>query len=276
MMRANSDPWRQTFGSTKQFSGFTLIELLVVIAVIAVLAALLLPALAKVKERVHRITCLNNLEQWTKAQAMYANDNQDHIARESYQTDGVTLNLWGEVRDPIADDVWYNALAREMSVSPAIDFAPSVVRGDFYTRNPIFHCPRARFPKRAAEEAVAFFSLAMNSKLISAPQRSIKISSIMRPSETVMFLDNRLPDDPKVDPFQSSTALGQPSAFSSRVAARHQNRVNIPFADGHVEAFAGTTIVTNGSARFPQVPVIWTPDPQLNPNTGAYVPLTTR
>src|SRR2546425_1850940 len=71
---------------------FTMIELLVVIAIIAILAAMLLPALARAKQKACGIHCLNNLKQQQLAFVMYSNDNNGAVPPSAPV--GVDLNAW--------------------------------------------------------------------------------------------------------------------------------------------------------------------------------------
>jgi len=249
--------------------GFTLIELLVVIAIIAILAAILLPALNRSRITAQRIACLNKLRQWGLAQTMYYQDNNGYIPEETATTSGSSLNTWNDAFNPANAAVWYNALPAIISQKAVSDYFHD--RADFYDDNSMFHCPTAKFPKNPEKELDIYFSYAMNSKLEQGSDLTIKVETIKQPPATVFFLENLLPDDPKVDPKQKNTDLGQPSSDGGRFAARHANVGNLAFVDGHAAGFKGNQVVQTtpgpgeGGDILPQTAIIWTQDPSSTP-----------
>src|SRR2546430_3317179 len=81
---------------------FTLIELLVVIAIIAILASLLLPALARAKEKAKAVKCLSNEKQIALGYLLYASDNSDYLPLAAHLGDAAPCQWFFEISPYIA------------------------------------------------------------------------------------------------------------------------------------------------------------------------------
>jgi prepilin-type processing-associated H-X9-DG protein/prepilin-type N-terminal cleavage/methylation domain-containing protein len=277
-------------GTANTPNSFTLIELLVVVAIIAILAALLLPALARAKDKAKAINCLNNLNQLELCWHLYGVDNMDLLVPNDWIESAFATGQSGLIHGPS----WCPDAAE-------LDTTPTNLENGLlfpYSRSvAIYHCPadtsqvlgsngvpsgQLRDRSYNLSQSVngdSEFLVALQIPGLSDIPSWRKLSQISQPSpaQAFVFIDEN-PDTLADAHF--GNPVGLPSftpTWFDMPADWHNQAANLSFADGHVErwrwqspkAYTGGVSISRADApdflRVQGAMRMWTPGMPLVP-----------
>ena len=227
-----------------QPKAFTLIELLVVIAIIAILAALLLPALAKAKQKAQAIQCMNNNKQLGLAWTMYAGDSSDNLAINNDQSAD-----WNGAHSWVSGWLdWTTARDNTNTLRLTDDRFSSM--GPYTARAAkIYWCPTDTYlhpDQRASGWAYRVRSVAMNAAIgngdktsdfpwLTFVARKMGDFGTPGPSESWLFTDEHpdsIDDAILYSNPGSTNGIGQ---FTELPSSDHGGACGMAYADGHAE-----------------------------------------
>lgn len=217
---------------------FTLIELLVVIAIIAILAAMLLPALAKAKQRAYAASCMNNLRQVALFMQFYTDNNREVFPahRDAIQDPNLPAvnNWWGP------QIVTYGGGRSNLFHCPAIHGIQKLPDGTTwkwtFDRNLVGYGYNSEF--LGLDMAHPNPTEYRVGRILFSSYRNFKRTSIKQPSENLEICDS----EPLVDGTWSSSCWWADAGehpgdgYEGVSMSRHNERGNVVFADDHVES----------------------------------------